>query len=182
VILFTDVETTGIHPSNLLLEVAAIITDDDLNPIDEFHRVIGWDHVVLMDFRNDADSHVQEMHDKTGLWDKVLVSKTDCWTVDEDFLAFITRHAPEPRTIMLAGNSVRLDANFIDEWLPSVSEHVHYRILDVSSIAFEASVRGIPPFPKKYRHEAMSDIRETIDELRYLRANLYAPVTKEEQE
>lgn len=183
-ILFTDVETTGIDPrENLLLEVAAIITDDDLNPIDEFHAVLRYTGVVIEFYRNAADPYVQEMHDKTGLWDKVTgPDATYVERVELDFYNFIIRHVPEPRTIMLAGNSVRLDANFIDEWLPTVSEHVHYRILDVSSIAFEASIRGIPPFPKKYRHEAMSDIRETIDELRYLRANLYAPVTKEEQE
>ena len=92
--------------------------------------------------------------------------------IDDEAVHYIQQFAPEPRQARLAGNSVRLDANFIDEFLPRTSAHLHYRILDVSSIAFEAcEVRGVQPFKKDYLHEAMSDIRESIDELRYLRAN-----------
>jgi Oligoribonuclease (3''->5'' exoribonuclease) len=170
-IVWADVETTGLRAGrpDQLLEIAVLITDLDLNILDEAGRTCVARH--HKDVRDLADDYVKNMHDSTGLWNKVEYGYP-YQIIDDVVTSYVKLFAPEPRQARLAGNSVRLDANFIDEFLPSLSAHLHYRILDVSSIAFEAcEVRGVQPFKKDYLHEAMSDIRESIDELRYLRAN-----------
>lgn len=174
VIVWADMESTGLKPGrpDQLLEVAALVTDYNLNILDEegYHGIALHEKRDVVGIAND---YVTEMHLKTGLWDKVKYG-IPYYEMDRELLAYIKQFAPEPRQARLAGNSVRLDANFFDEFLPLTAEHLHYRILDVSSIAFEANaVRGIEVFHKKLEHSAMSDIRESIEELRYLRKALY---------
>jgi len=172
VIVWADVETTGLRAhKNYLLEIAVLVTDLDLNILDDtgYHAVVNHHKGFVY---NHANDYVRNMHTTSGLWDR-LESGTPLWKIDEEVLTYIKQFAPTQRTARLAGNSVRLDANFFDEWLPRSAEHLHYRILDVSSIAFEAHIRGIPLFPKAETHEAMTDIRESIEELRYLRKELY---------
>lgn len=173
VIVWADVETSGLSPyKHRLLEIACLVTDYDLNILDPegYHAVL-----YAPDERRNADPYVRKMHENSGLWTKCeSVEAKTAFKVNEELLAYLLEFAPTKRSARLAGNSVRLDANFIDAYLPSVSEHLHYRILDVSSLGFEAyDVRGIPQFAKELRHEAMSDIRESIEELRYLRSELY---------
>ena len=174
VIVWADMESTGLRSgrSDQLLEVAVLITDFDLNILDEagFHAIAKHEKRDMVGIAND---YVTQMHLKTGLWDKVD-NGTPYYQMDRELLAYIKEFAPEERQARLAGNSVRLDANFFDEFLPLTAAHLHYRILDVSSIAFEANaVHRIEVFHKKLEHTAMSDIRESIEELRYLRKALY---------
>lgn len=172
-LLWLDVETTGLTPEdNALLEVAAFVTDADLNLLDEdgYHAVVKHDHpghIAAL-----ANEYVYDMHSKTGLWDK-LATGTPLGRIELDLLTYVKEFAPEHRQARLAGNSVRLDANFLDFNTPRVMAHLHYRLLDVSSIAFEAyHWRNVPAFPKKATHEALSDIKESIAELRYIRTEL----------
>lgn len=172
VITWIDVETTGIKAAdNRLLEVACVMTDTDLNILDEegYHADIFNDPDFVYDLAND---YVKAMHSTSGLWGRLAYGKP-LDQVDIELQAYIAQFAPEARQARLAGNSVRLDANYIDEYLPLTSEHLHYRIIDVSSIAYEATLRGIDIYRKAGTHEAMIDIRESIEELRYLRTELY---------
>jgi len=172
VIVWADVETTGLTAhKDFLLEIAVLITDLDLNILDDtgYHAYVNHDRQFVY---NKANPYVRDMHTTSGLWDKLKGGK-HTWQIDTELLAYIKQFAPWQRTARLAGNSVRLDANFFDQWLPQTANHLHYRILDVSSLAFEADIRDIPLFPKAGTHEAMTDIRESIEELRYLRKELY---------
>lgn len=173
VIVWADVETTGLNAKkDFLLEIAVLVTDLDLNILDNtgYHAYVNHTKEIVY---NKANDYVREMHTATGLWDKLGDGK-HTWDIDQELVDYIKQFAPWQRTARLAGNSVRLDANFIDHWLPQTANHLHYRILDVSSIGFEAyEFKGIPEFLKNGTHEAMSDIRESIEELRYLRKQLY---------
>lgn len=170
IIVWGDVETTGLYANDpdQLLEVAVLITDYDLNVLDEhgFQAVIQHDARAMFDL---ADDYVKAMHDKTGLWDRLAMGLPP-ENVDEYLVDYIQAFQPEPKTARLAGNSVRLDANFIEAFLPQVSAHLHYRVLDVSSLAFEFNeVLDVPDFEKVRTHVAMDDIRESIAELRHYR-------------
>lgn len=170
-LFWADVETTGLDPTDgYLLEIAAYITDKDLNILDAdgYHAVLQHNKADAMSYAND---YVIEMHTKTGLWD-LLETGTLQFHVDQELTAYLKNFAPEPRQARLAGNSVSLDAAFIREFLPHLSDHLHYRILDVSTCAFEAyNVRGLAPYEKKTLHSAKEDIEESIAELRYIREN-----------
>lgn len=178
VLVWTDVETTGLSVTDghLLLEVAAIVTD----PYATAELAVGnwtvrydreranWMREVL------ADDYVRAMHDTSGLWTK-LPHGTPTEQIEKDLLAMVKPHAPEPRQARMAGNSVRLDLNFCEAFLPGFYNHLHYRSLDVSALAYAANTwKGAPIFPKQMRHEALADIRESIAEYRHIMGLLAA--------
>ena len=180
-IVWIDVETTGLtaHKGELL-EIAVLVTDLDLNLLDE----TGYQATVLHlppdqpdepSVRDLAGDYVKGMHDTTGLWQRVTdsqVAKTKR-TIESEALEYIRQFVPERRTARLGGNSVRLDLNFLDEHLPAITEHLHYRMVDVSTVTGLAHWwKGVPMFDKAGTHIAMIDIRESIAELAYLREKL----------
>lgn len=173
-ITFVDVETNGLDPNkNRLLEVACLVTDDDLNILDAggFQRVVRYTAPEVTRLVADASSFVREMHAKTGLWSK-LENGTPIGTVDRELAVYIAQFSA-PRTSPVGGNSVRLDMNFMDAYLPRVSHHLDYHMRDVSSIAgFATEWLGIPWFDKASDHTAMTDVRECIRELKYYRKAL----------
>lgn len=174
VLLWLDVETTGLNAADdHLLEVAALVTDVNLSPIDEvgFHAVILHDAAQV---RAAANDFVRDMHERSGLWARVgdpqVARPIDA--VEHDLLAYVRRYAPERRQARLAGNSVRLDANFLDEHMPQVAEHLHYRLVDVTSLDYvvRSWLPDVPEPVKAHSHEAMADIRESLSQARLLRA------------
>lgn len=177
-IIWGDVETTGLvgHQENLL-EVAFLVTDLDLNLLDEggYESTILYTPEESAAMRAAADPFVQDMHDTSGLWAKVTDPE---WAkpkaqVDAEALAYIQSFVPEKRTARLGGNSVRLDLNFLEEHLPGTYGHLHYRMADVSSLCgFAQWWGGVPLFEKARAHTAMADIKESIAELRYLREHI----------
>lgn len=176
-ILWTDTETTGLTPweGHKLLQVAAVITDTDLNVVsDEFERVVFYDQDEAARLRDAvAGDFVREMHSKTGLWDR-LPDGTPIGQVDDELFAFVSEFAPQPKQARLAGNSIRLDLNFSEFGLPRTYAHLHYRSIDVSALAYVTETWGLTPghFEKKKSHDALDDIRESIAELRWIKDHL----------
>lgn len=181
-LLWLDLETTGLDPYNLdrLLEVAAIGTDLDLNEVaDPFEAVVRYGPETARALREEvAGDFVRAMHDKTGLWDR-LPGGAPLSEVDSGLLEYTRSFAPEPKQARLAGSSVSgVDVPFTTRFLPNTKGHLHYRVVDVSSEAFVAAeiTRTAPGyFEKKRSHRAIDDIRESLDELRWLREYTQRP-------
>lgn len=176
-IIWIDVETTGLSAfgKDELLEVACLVTDADLNILDEqgFRAVIKYSDLQISRMKLNTSDYVLEMHNKTGLWDELPMG-APVKTVDESLLAYIKQFVPEPRTARIAGNSITLDRNFLEANLPQSFGHLHYRSYDVSTIAGLASAwYEDEGYQKKLTHAAMDDIRESIEELRYYRERIF---------
>lgn len=166
---------TGLdHHRDRIIEICCIITDGDLNTVgDTFHRVVHQSPELLAGMDEWCTAH----HGGSGLTERVLQSRNDEPTVAAELLAFLQRHIP-PKTALLAGNSVHMDRLFMLQAMPQVVDYLHYRILDVSSI-FEAATRFAPAKiahrPSKVKsHTAESDIKESIEELRFYRENVFS--------
>ncbi len=172
-----DLEMTGLdHDHDVIVEIATIVTDDDLNSIAE-----GPDLVVHADDEALAGMNdlVRTMHTGSGLLDKIQTSTVDLADAGAQTLAFIKEHVPEPRSVPLCGNSIGTDRRFLAKWLPEIEEYLHYRSVDVSSVK-ELAKRWYPEAvsraPGKHgTHRALDDIRESIAELRYYREAVFAP-------
>jgi oligoribonuclease len=125
------------------------------------------------------DPVVVEMHTSSGLIEAIKASTTTLEEAGAATLEFIKTHVPEPRTIPLCGNSIGTDRRFLAIYLPEIEDHLHYRSVDVSTIK-ELTRRWYPgaleATPRKATaHRALDDIRESIDELRWYRANVFKP-------
>lgn len=172
----TDAETTGLRDQegHLLLEIAVYLASADapfdLIEPDGFHAIIKHDRATAYAV---ADDFVREMHEKTGLWDK-LEDGTPLEEVDEQLLAYLQKHIGK-RQGRVFGNSIRLDMNFLDTYLPKSAAWLHYRFLDASGLAWFVNRQyGVPFFDKKRAHTAIGDINESIEELRYITRSLRA--------
>lgn len=175
VIVATDVETTGVSADGCeLLEVAVYLLDFNLNVLDPegFRRVIKYSPDEIASMKNKVTPYVLEMHTKTGLWD-ALPDGESLESVDDELLAYIKSVAPEARTSFIMGNSVSLDRDFVQKYLPQVGEHLHYRIIDVTSVALLVEAWYGILYEKKGTHSAVEDIQETIAELQYLKRNAF---------
>ena len=175
-IVWIDCEMTGLDLSrDALVEIAAVVTDSELNVLDE-----GIDVVISPPAEAIAqmDPFVVQMHTTSGLLDEL----DSGMTLDEardQVLEYLRRWVPEPRKAPLAGNSVGTDRAFLDRDMPELVDHRHYRVIDVSSIK-ELARRWYPRIyfaspVKNGGHRALADILESIDELRYYRAAMLVP-------
>ena len=169
-LLWVDVETTGLDPSrDAILEIAAIVTDSRGREIgDPLHAVIKHDPEDVARMRATCPEAVRSMHDASGLWS--LLPEGEPWReIAARLTATIAAHGPS-RTLRIAGSSVRLDAAFIERYAPTAAALLHYRIVDVSSLAFVAREMGWVEgaFPKGSAHRALADIRESLAEYRWL--------------
>lgn len=170
-----DVETTGLRPEegHLLLEIYVSIREETY-PFHEvgpgFHRVIQHNPVLAYSRANDV---VQEMHNKTGLWEK-LQDGSPIEEVDRDLQRFLAQYL-EPRQGRITGNSVRLDMNFMDTFLPKSFDWLHYRFLDVTGLSWFAHTSfDVPYYVKQLEgsHTAQGDVQQMIDELRHVRREI----------
>jgi oligoribonuclease len=175
-IVWIDCEMTGLDVrTDALVEVAAVVTDSELNVLGDGVDVVVAPPAEALEQMNDF---VREMHTTSGLITE-LASGVTLAEAEKTVLDYVREHVPEPRKAPLAGNSVGTDKMFLDRDMPDLVGHLHYRIVDVSSIK-ELARRWYPRVyfasPKKEGgHRALADILESIDELRYYREALFVP-------
>jgi oligoribonuclease len=173
-IVWIDCEMTGLSlEADALIEVAALVTDFELNQLgDGVDIVITPPEAAL----EQMDDFVRTMHTTSGLLEE-LPGGTTMEDAQTQVLAYIREWVPEPRKAPLGGNTVGTDRNFLARDMAELEAHLHYRIIDVSSIK-ELSRRWYPRAyfgsPKKSGgHRALADIRESIAELRYYREAVF---------
>lgn len=173
-ILWMDVETTGIDvESERLLQVAALIGDAQGNIISREHFEAVVQHNDSEALRSNADPYVQQMHDATGLWNRLPLG-TPLDQVDMALLEYMKEYCPEPRSLRMGGNSLRLDLNFMEKYLRNSYRHISFRSVDVTALRYAAEnwgvTQGKKTFRKKGAHDALEDIMETIEEYRWIRS------------
>jgi oligoribonuclease len=174
-LVWIDCEMTGLDlQRDALIEIAVLVTDGDLNVLGE-----GVDVVIHTDDETLAamPEVVREMHARSGLTEEVRASKITLREAEETVLAYVRQHVPEPGTAPLAGNSIATDRGYLARDMPELDAHLHYRMIDVSSIK-ELARRWFPRVfyakPEKgLVHRALADIEESIRELRYYRRTLF---------
>ncbi|OBK30404.1 oligoribonuclease [Mycobacterium asiaticum] len=176
-LVWIDCEMTGLDlGSDKLIEIAALVTDADLNILgDGIDVVIHADDAAL----SSMIDVVKEMHARSGLTNEVRASAVDIATAEAMVLDYIGKHVKAPKTAPLAGNSIATDRSFIARDMPSLDSFLHYRMIDVSSIK-ELCRRWYPRIyfgqpPKGLAHRALADIHESIRELQYYRRTAFVP-------
>jgi oligoribonuclease len=172
-----DLEMTGLDPSaDSIVEIATLITDDELEIVAE-----GPDLVVATSPQQlgRMDDVVRSMHTRSGLLTAIEASTVGLAEAGEATLAFLKAHIPEPGTVPLCGNSIGTDRRFLAAWLPDIEAYLHYRSVDVSTIKELARrwyPKAVSAAPRKVgTHRALDDIKESVAELRYYRATVFAP-------
>jgi len=177
-LVWVDCEMTGLSVrTDKLIEIAALVTDSDLNILGE-----GIDVVIHADDEALAamPDVVVAMHAKSGLTDRVRESTITLEQAEQMVLEYVRKHVPEANTAPLAGNSIATDRGFISRDMPILDAHLHYRMIDVSSIK-ELCRRWYPRIyfgqpPKEMTHRALTDITESIRELAYYRGTAFVPL------
>lgn len=174
-IVWVDLEMTGLDPeSDVILEIAVIVTDGLLETVVE-----GPDLVL---YATDEELQrmppvVVEMHVSSGLTQVVRESKIDVREAEREVLAFLKQHVPEARTAPLGGNSIGTDRMFLRRHMPALEAHLHYRNVDVSTLKelvgrwYPGALQMRPE--KNGGHRALADIRESINELRWYKDNVF---------
>jgi oligoribonuclease len=168
-LLWLDMEMTGLSPdSDRVIELAIVVTDADLNTVAEGPVLVVHQPDEVM---NAMDNWNKGTHGKSGLIDRVKASVLSEATAEAQMLEFVKQHVP-PRTSPMCGNSICQDRRFLARYMPELEAYFHYRNLDVSTLK-ELAKRWQPglaeAFKKSNRHEALADIYESIDELKYYR-------------
>ncbi|WP_084504040.1 oligoribonuclease [Actinoplanes sp. N902-109] len=177
-LVWIDCEMTGLDlGKDALIEVAALVTDPDLNVLgDGVDLVIHADDAAL----DAMPEVVREMHAKSGLTDEVRRSTVTMAEAEEAVLSYVRQYVPNPRSAPLCGNSIATDRGFLARDMPALDGFLHYRMIDVSSIK-ELARRWYPRVyfgqPQKgLAHRALADIRESIRELEYYRRTIFVPL------
>jgi oligoribonuclease len=176
-LVWIDLEMTGLNvEEDVIVEIACIVTDSDLGALD--------DGVQLVVHQNEEalarmDDFVRTMHKKSGLLAEIPTASADVATAEQAVLSYIKGHIPTPGTAPLCGNSIGMDRRFLARYMSELDAYLHYRSVDVSSFK-ELCRRWYPAVYRKRpdkaeQHRALGDILESIEELRYYRAEIFAP-------
>ncbi|OHV34410.1 MULTISPECIES: oligoribonuclease [Pseudofrankia] len=176
-LVWIDCEMTGLDPaSDVLLEVACLVTDGDLNVVgDGLDLVIAAPEAAL----EAMVPVVTNMHETSGLTAAVRASTLSVAEAERQVLAYVRALVPENRRAPLCGNSIATDRSFLARYMPELDGYLHYRMIDVSSVK-ELARRWYPRAyyaapAKRGGHRALADIRESIEELRYYRRTVFVP-------
>lgn len=176
-LVWIDLEMTGLDAETcVIVEIATIVTDGDLNIIAEGPELVlhATDEQLAA-----MVPVVQEMHTRSGLLPEIQASTLTVAEAEEQTLAFIREHCSKKGAHPLCGNSIGTDRRFLLRYMPSIENHLSYRSVDVSTIK-ELARRWYPDLyqsrPRKGEgHRALADIRESIVELRHWRAAVFIP-------
>ncbi len=174
-LVWIDCEMTGLDlEHDALIEIAALVTDGELNVLGEgVDVVISCEESAL----ENMPEVVRDMHARSGLTEEVRAATVTVAEAEKMVLDYLRRHVPDPGTAPLAGNTIATDRAFLARDMPELDAHLHYRMVDVSSIK-ELARRWFPRVfyakPEKgLAHRALADIRESIRELAYYRRALF---------
>jgi oligoribonuclease len=174
-LVWIDCEMTGLDlQRDALIEVAVLVTDAGLNLLDE-----GLDVVIHVadDVLDTMVPFVHDMHASSGLTDEVRASSTTLGQAETMVLDYVKTHIPEAGSAPLCGNSIATDRGFLARDMPGLDAHLHYRMIDVSSIK-ELAKRWYPRVyqsqpAKGLAHRALADILESVQELQFYRQTLF---------
>jgi oligoribonuclease len=176
-LVWIDCEMTGLDLGrDQLIEVAVVVTGADLVPLDSGLDVVIKVPDVALDSMVDV---VRDMHDRSGLTASVRAATTTLSQAEDMVLEYVQKHVPEPRTAPLCGNSIATDRGFIARDMPRLDAHLHYRMIDVSSVKelcrrwYPRAYFGQPS--KGLSHRALVDILESIRELEFYRRAIFVP-------
>lgn len=172
-LVWMDLEMTGLDPQkNTILEIATLVTDNNLNVLAQGPEIIIHHPEAILESMNNT---VQAMHKKTALWQKVVSSEISLEQAEQETLDFLHKHC-STGTAPLCGNSVSMDRFFLFHHMPRLYSFLHYRTIDVSTlkeIVARWDVDKDGTFKKKKVHRALSDIEESIAELRYYKNKFF---------
>ena len=179
-LVWLDLEMTGLDLSrHVIVEIAALVTDGQLEPLDDGIDVIVHQPPGAL---AEMDDFVRKMHTKSALIGAIESSTVSLDDAGARALDYIRGHVPEAGVAPMCGNSIGVDRRFLDQYLPELDRYLHYRSIDVSSFK-ELCRRWYPDVykkrpPKAETHRALADVHESIAELRYYREHmLVAPAT-----
>ena len=168
-LIWIDMEMTGLQPdSDRIIEIALLVTDPELRTLAEGPVLVVHQPAEVLDA---MDSWNKGTHKKSGLIDKVRASRLAEAEAEAQAVAFLRQHVPS-NTSPMCGNSICQDRRFLARWMPRLESYFHYRNLDVSTL--KELVRRWKPelmkgFLKEGKHEALADILESIEELKFYR-------------
>jgi len=168
-LIWIDMEMTGLQPdSDRIIEIAVLVTDPQLEVVAEGPLLVVHQPDEVLEA---MDAWNKSTHKKTGLIERVRASAMSEAEAERAALQFLEKHVPANNSPM-CGNSICQDRRFLARWMPRLEAHFHYRNLDVSTL--KELVRRWKPelakgFSKEGRHEAMADILESIEELKFYR-------------
>jgi oligoribonuclease len=157
-----------------LIEVAALVTDPDLNVLGDGVDVVIHASDEVLDGMVD---YVRDMHAKSGLTEEVRASTVTTEQAEDMIMEYVTQFVPTPRSAPLCGNSIATDRGFLARDMKRLDDHLHYRMIDVSSIKelcrrwYPRTYYGQPP--KGLAHRALADVKESIRELDYYRKTIF---------
>ncbi len=171
-LLWIDLEMTGLDTDHdAILEIATVVTDAELNVLAEGPELAIHQPLARLEAMDDWN---RTQHRKSGLWQRVLDSRVDAAEAERQTLAFVQQWLPA-NTSPMCGNSICQDRRFLHRLMPRLEKHFHYRNLDVTTLK-ELARRWAPQvldgLNKEARHTALSDVHDSIAELRHYRRHL----------
>ncbi len=173
-LVWIDLEMSGLDTvRDTVLELALVVTDPELEELAEGPVIVIQHPLAVL---QGMDEWNTRHHTASGLWDRVLASDVDMAQAEQAALDFLADWS-EPGASPMCGNSICQDRRFLHRCMPRLEQWFHYRNLDVSTLK-ELALRWAPDVAadmvKENRHEALSDIRESVAELRHYRAHMGA--------
>jgi len=175
-LIWMDLEMTGLDESrHVIVEIATLVTDDDLNIVAEGPNLVIHQPDEVM---AEMDDFVTHMHTVSGLLEKIKTSTISEADAMQQTLDFIKEHSPEPNKIPLCGNSIRTDRTFLAKYMPEIENWLHYRCVDVSTIKelvkrWNPGLEHARPKSEGITHRAMDDIRDSVAELKFYRDKVF---------